>query len=495
VDLVRADSIFGRMAENGANFARVWVCCHDWALAIEAEKSAWRRTWARGSAIVPDPEDPARTCLSVSGDDGATVRFEPCNPVALRPGTDYRLTGRVRTDGTAGLAAVMGADTYPLARPGAARDAWASFDVTFPSRAQEYWLPPTAFRLQGSGTAWLGSLSLTEAAGGPELLIEAETNRREIGFCNPVDCFMLDRLVESAEAHGIYLMPCVITRDLYMDRLRDPASDAYRQATRDAMHVMRYAVARWGYSTSIAAWEYFNEIDPGCATDGLYDALAEYLDQMDPYRHPRTTSTWAPSARDCELTSLDIAQEHYYFRPSDREKLADEVEAVLRHASFLREHAPLKPAWLGEFGLADEKWGLAPEMAEDTDLLHFHNALWASALSGLSGTAMFWWWDQLDRQDAYPVYRPLAEFLADVPWTSGALQPTTAQPSDPAVRVIGLQSPDSLHAWLVHQSGTWSAQRKTGTVPEGWPGGGSWTVPNGLSLAFVPSSGVGVVLE
>ena len=39
VTLARAEEIFDKLSANGANFLRVWTCCEDWAMAIEARKS------------------------------------------------------------------------------------------------------------------------------------------------------------------------------------------------------------------------------------------------------------------------------------------------------------------------------------------------------------------------------------------------------------------------------------------------------------------------
>jgi hypothetical protein len=217
---------------------------------------------------------------------------------------------------------------------------------------------------------------------------------------------------------------------------------------------LRYAVARWGYSTSVAAWEYFNEIDPGLPTDRFYAELGEHLEQVDVYHHLRTTSAWGPSVKDCRHPKLDIAQVHFYLRPGEKQ-LRDEVEAALDRVAFLRAHAPKKPALVGEFGLATPKWGLSPDMPADRRLVHFHNALWASALSGSSGTTLFWWWDQLDRMNAYSHYRPLAAFLADVAFPTARLEATSANVSHPQVRVVGLQGPRCAYLWLLHGQAVW----------------------------------------
>jgi len=75
----------------------------------------------------------------------------------------------------------------------------------------------------------------------------------------------------------------------------------------------------------------------------------------------------------------------------------DEQATIAAKAQFLREHAPTKPVLIGEFGLAPPKWGLSEYMKQDTAGVHFHNGLQASAFSGVSGTALFWWWEELDR--------------------------------------------------------------------------------------------------
>ena len=139
------------------------------------------------------------------------------------------------------------------------------------------------------------------------------------------------------------------------------------RAIRDARKVLRYAVARWGYSTAVAAWEYWNEMDPGLPTDKFYTALGEYLAREDPYGHLRTTSTWGPSAKDCRHQNLDVADTHFYLRPSDKGRLEDEVDAVLERTRWLREQAPAVARLMnigivvGSFCLA--LFGIAPSAA------------------------------------------------------------------------------------------------------------------------------------
>lgn len=453
VTVPKAEEILGKLAANGANFLRIWTCCQDWALAIEARKSAWTRSWSRESPIVPMPgnegESRAGKCVKIEGIDGASVAANPSHNVALRPETTYRLSARLKTDGVQAVRVQVGSRQWQV--PASAGD-WQAFEKEFTTGAGEYWLGLISFTLAGAGTAWLDGLSLKEAAGGTELLWEADVNRPERGYYNPLDCFLLDQVVEAAERHGVYLMFCAITRDLYMNSLSQEGSPEYLQATEDAKKFMRYAVARWGCSTSVAAWEYFNEMDPGKPTDRLYAEVGKYLERIDLYRHPRTTSTWHPSARDCRHPQIDIAQEHHYMRPDD-DDFKDEVESIVRQARWLREQAPNKPAFIGEFGLATAKWGLNDYMKQDREGAHLHNCLWASALSGVSGTAMFWWWEVLDQQDAYRHYKPLATFLSDL--RPAGLQPAAVATSEPRLRILGQQSLDRTYLWLVNRDATW----------------------------------------
>jgi hypothetical protein len=462
--------VFQKMSENGANFARVWTCCADWALAIEARKSAWGRSWDWKPSIVPQPGMDGyysdRTCVKIAGEEGASVAVSPSHPVALRPNTSYQVSGLMMAEADAGLSLeVNGArlgDALRSEKPGE----WAEFKREFTTAPEQWWLDGLALRLIGKGSVWVRQLSLQEAAGGPELLWEANLDRPLRGDYNLLDSFMLDTVVEAAEKNGIYLQLCLITRDLYMGSLTDENSLAYHRAIDDAKHLLRYAVARWGYSSHVAVWEYFNEMNPGLPTNRFYRELGQYLEQVDVYRHLRATSAWGPSPKDWTHPQLDNADHHWYLRPAWGELWKDEVAAVLDRAGLVRKHAPNKPALLSEFGLATDEWGNSPYMDEDKEWVHFHNALWASALSGLSGAAAFWWWEHLDQGNAYPHYRPLAVFLAGVPFTMAQLQAISATTSPKSCRVLGLQGKDCAYLWVFNPQATWWKMVVEKAVPE-----------------------------
>jgi hypothetical protein len=248
-----------------------------------------------GSEDEPSP----RKCVKIEGNDGASIAASPSHPVALRPKTRYVLTGQFTADGPSGLRVSIGRGNGRRSFDAAPKDQWRKFSQEFVTGENEFWLGRLAFSLVGAGTIWLDGLSFREAAGGAELLWEADVNRPTRGAYNQLDCFMLDQLLEAAERNDIYLMLCLITRDLYMKSLADDRSSEYREAIDDAKKLMRYAVARWGYSTSVAAWEYFNEIDPGLPTDRFYTEVGQYLERIDIYRHLRQKRTSKMKSRWC----------------------------------------------------------------------------------------------------------------------------------------------------------------------------------------------------
>ena len=452
--LSKAIAAFSKLAENEANFVRIWTGCEDWALAIEAPRSAWSRSWEKRRPITEVPGASVKA-IQIGGDSESRLTAAPYDGIPVRPGAEYVLSGVVEFRGASAVRASVGPsrESFDIPRGEAATQ---PFRHVFRAGAEQYYLDRITLARLGDGTAWLTALSLKETAGGPELLAGADPSLPRRGRYHAIDSAMLDELVEAAREKGVYLQLCITMRDLYMESLKDAGSGDYAAAIGDAKNLFRYCVARWGYSTSVAVWEYFNEMDPGLPTDRFYTELGEYLDKTDPYGHLRATSAWAPSPKDWRHARLDIAQEHFYLRPSNLEKLPDVVAAVADRAGHVRQVVSGKPILLAEFGLADEKWGFSPDMKVDEKLEHFHGALWASALSGVSGTAMFWWWDELDRRDAYVHYRPLARFLAGIPFAEENLQPAAAVVEGRAGLVAaGLQGPRHGYFWLYDRDGSW----------------------------------------
>ncbi|MCF7709181.1 MAG: hypothetical protein K9N52_09815 [Verrucomicrobia bacterium] len=207
-------------------------------------------------------------------------------------------------------------------------------------------------------------------------------------------------------------------------------------------------------------------MNPNLPTDRFYAEVGRYVKEIDPYGHPITTSAWSDNPKDWRHPMLDTAQMHFYLRPGKDGGYRDEVAAVIEQARLLiDETSSARPMFLGECGLATSEWGLSEFMRRDGELVHFHNMLWASSLSGLSGAAMFWWWEQLDLQNAYTHYGPLVEFIQDVPLIEQDMKP--ADLSAPAnVHTVGLRGEFAACLWIINKQATWWASVLNAGQPE-----------------------------
>jgi hypothetical protein len=460
LDLERLGRVFGKLREQGANFARIWVCAEDWALGLEARKSAWGRSWDWRPpwSLLPGHDAYHRDgwCAVLGGSNPLAAKLSPSMPVGVRPGTEYRLEVNVRAERAPTdlrLESSAGLAFAPLAIPRTGE--WITVNQVLRTGSDQWWLGDLTLRAEGPGRLWLGGITLREVAGGPNLLWEADLARPARGVINEIDAEMLDQVLIRAEQAGIRLQLCLLTRDHYRYALAHPSSEAYDAAVRDAQRLLRYVVGRWGYSRQVLAWEYFNEMDPHAPTDRFHQALGEYLERWDAHRHLRSTSGWGPAPRHWTHPQLDIADLHWYLRPAWGPLWKDEVGAVLDRAALVLSHARGKPAVLGEWGLADDRWGLSPHMAQDREGVHLHNTLWASAFSGLSAAAAFWWWETFDAGDGYRHYRPLAGFLPHVPWGRTPLTAFVGQ-TDKGHRILAWTGRDCAYGWITHAHNTWA---------------------------------------
>jgi hypothetical protein len=158
---------------------------------------------------------------------------------------------------------------------------------------------------------------------------------------------------------------------------------------------MRYAVARWGYSTSIMAWELFNEVqytDAGQTgqwgiIQAWHDLMAPFIRSQDNYQHLITTSS--------DLTEpiwdgCDYYTHHDY--PSD-------VITGLEDATDISDTQPVKP----DFGSECATNGV-PDIGVDAPI-------WAGLMNGQSGNEEPWWWDTLDAGNDYIYFRATSDFI------------------------------------------------------------------------------------
>lgn len=178
--------------------------------------------------------------------------------------------------------------------------------------------------------------------------------------------------------------------------LTDPVQ-FFTNATAKALtkRKLRYAVARWGYSPAIMAWELFNEVqftDAGQTGQwGLiqswHNEMALFLRSQDPYHHLITTSS--------DLTQPIWDQCDYY----THHDYPNDVITGLRDAPDISNSQPVKPV----FGAECATNGV-PQLGVNAPL-------WAGLMNGQSGNEEPWWWDSMDAENDYAYFRANSDFI------------------------------------------------------------------------------------
>lgn len=269
----------------------------------------------------------------------------------------------------------------------------------------------------------------------------------------PLDeAWRLDHVFEQADMRGIYLLLSLDHHGMYQldnknwgghnnfwnsnpySRLQggpcEAPNDFFTSQAARAIYEkrLRYMVARYGYSQRLLAWQFFNEIDNvfGRGLNGpdvvaWHRDVGRWLRAHDPYAHLISTSLTGNSDRPemWTIPEMDFSAYHSYFEPAPGVRLARLSD------DFVRRYG--KPVLIDEFGVSAASWRL------DTDpyLRGFRQALWSSALGGSVGTAMPWWWQDIDRDGAYSVYAALSQVLRGAGWEQGPWEPAKVASNGP----------------------------------------------------------------
>jgi hypothetical protein len=184
-------------------------------------------------------------------------------------------------------------------------------------------------------------------------------------------------------------------------------------AIKQTKNKYRYIVARWGYSTSIFAWELFNEVqwtngwkNQQANVVAWHNTMASYIRSIDAFKHPVTTSSHGPGFEDLwNLPDINLVENHYY--GNDTIRVFDQTALSLQDFN--------KPVLMAEFGLGGNPEGSTQPEPYATQLkegLEMHNGIWAAFFAKSTGN--LWWWDNyIDPCNLYGVYAPLSIYVAN----------------------------------------------------------------------------------
>jgi hypothetical protein len=260
--------------------------------------------------------------------------------------------------------------------------------------------------------------------------------------------WQLDYVLQLAEQRGIYILLCLdyhgmFSSDFWPENPYDvtnggpcsAATDFFTNAAAQTLYQkrLRYLVARYGYSQNLLAWEFFNEIDNDYSflnpTDvaAWHGLMGGWMHTNDVFGHLVTTSLTGSSDRPeiWSLPQLDFAAYHSYNEPGPAARLSTVAQ------SFLQRYG--KPVMIGEFGTDSGGWA----RTNDPYLRGWRQGIWGGALSGAVGTAMSWWWEEIDSENDYPVYASLGQILNRTGWGTGAWTNISFQTSGSPPATVG----------------------------------------------------------
>ena len=286
------------------------------------------------------------------------------------------------------------------------------------------------------------------------------TGYHGVEYYNQGNAARLDRLMELAEAHEMYvnletmnhgMLSTVVDGDWehspWNKHTHPNGYLAYateyltnERAIRWHRNRIRYAVARWGYSTAIAWWGVITETEwtepyyrsiggtgriapwipspyrtrkyRGATVDWI-DDMAGYFQKID--GHPHLVSVhFSNPGNGLEAWSrrnLDVVHNNAYtaftghwlahrFRESNG--IAD---VMFVFSDVYEPYSRNKPLLVGE-------WGGTPGVNRATHLAtEFHVGLWSMLMTRMSGLTGFWWWHMIDTYDIYSTYRGPGAFM------------------------------------------------------------------------------------
>ncbi|HNX91618.1 MAG TPA: DUF5060 domain-containing protein, partial [Candidatus Omnitrophota bacterium] len=258
---------------------------------------------------------------------------------------------------------------------------------------------------------------------------------KTMGRYNISESEKLDKLLQLAEKHGIYVVLVLDSYSSVMNKIgqwgencwdKNPYNranggpcaapdDFFTNSTAIKFYKnrLKYIIARWASSPAIAAFELCNEAD--FPTAWIQDML-NYMKQTNPYGQLTTLSLSMTSKNLREeniipFVGIDIVQPHLYGNQS-----SDPIGSIIYDSRDLI-NLYKKPLFIGEFGIDSTK---NDRICDPNGTgIALHNSIWATALSGNCATAMNWWWAGYIRGRAlYGQYLPLSLFLKETDWNN-----------------------------------------------------------------------------
>jgi len=282
---------------------------------------------------------------------------------------------------------------------------------------------------------------------------------------NQAHAWSLDYILDNAAAHGVYAMLCLDYHGIFQDK-KDMwggndfwPKHAYNKLTggpcatqndfftnTDAKILykkrLRYLIARYGADSSLMSWEFFNEVDNDYSVLKPSDVVAwhaemsQYVHDHDPYKHLMSTSLGSAGVQPelWKIPSIDYAMYHWYANwggPYTQPAVMATDISEKYHRDFG------KPFYIAEFGTS----GLNDKFVEDPQHVGMRQAMWAAIVGGSAGTVMPWYWEATERDNLYPMWGSIHDFLTGAGFGTASWHPLTVT-APVESKALGDEDPD-----------------------------------------------------
>ncbi|HLE49139.1 MAG TPA: dockerin type I repeat-containing protein [Patescibacteria group bacterium] len=338
-------------------------------------------------------------------------------------------------------------------------------------------------------------------------------------YFNPEECWLQDQYIDAGVTNSVYIQLCSCSGPWFTWPGNPESPDSWDWSQpwvlKSWQRNFRYRVARWGYATSILAWENHNELGhvlPNTSIFNFFQQYADYQKQTDIYQHMRTTSQGSQAFSPAFWSSpaFNLTNYHDYMMISRYSSALtnDEVNFVHRFAWCLygRQYgkyycdglgigdstdwtpgsAPRPFVW-GEIGVGTTEWNQPNPQGTTGEGAHraHHNGAWTGLFSPMATTPIFWYDNQNDSSYSNLVNQEklvMKNFFQNISFStsnftsvmtaadtpSGYTGTTLSVQNDTGgkTRAFALVSGDRYRAylWVQHRDYIWSNTGTPGTI-------------------------------
>jgi hypothetical protein len=258
-----------------------------------------------------------------------------------------------------------------------------------------------------------------------------EWNDTGLGRYNLVSANRLDEVLYLAEKYNVYIILCMDYHGIGQKRagffnenkwLENPYNEinggpsklpeelfTNEEAKNSFKKKYKYIVSRYGHSSRIASWEFYNEADlmagKSIPVNKWHIEMAEYIKSIDINKRLVSTSStrnFPEKVIDAfKSPAIDFVMFHDYNKINLASYTIDLIDALVQYYN--------KPVVIGEFGV--EYRGGDRTYTVDPQHIGLHNGIWAGLFSETPIIPLSWWWDNyIDNYDFWYEYNYLSKF-------------------------------------------------------------------------------------